>query len=647
MEFSHDSCSLDSGFYSANLGVAIGKFFIPVPQKCSVNRTVALCVKCLPSTVEIKGYGRSSSNFLSHLKRKHGDSALEEYRQCTDSKRLKENTNEGREISVLNLQKNKRQLSQLEFEINILKFLSHSHIPLRTVDDPYFKKMFEALDISRKGLSLISYQDVCEKMENLVKNNKNFLKLTFSTLNYVCTTVDIWSGHHYFILGVTAHWIKEDLDRGSAAIAYRKFKQPLSTENISQLITKIHNEYGLSSSKIVATMIDNKNDFSNSLEVFGVDKQCMVINEPKTSDDDSEEESDDELKNDIKISSTSSVINDLSFFLMNVFRCCIDELNLCVTNDLAKVIKECETLNKVHNQVITKCNALWQVESCPEAADAIQNIFGNSLLKPQEGSWNSLYDSLKNILTNKDKYKQLYDALNLENTLTECDFKYIEEFLICTRPFTEAIGILQSKKHSYHGVVLPVLFALRPKLERLCNNNWVYCKSIPQCFLASVNRRFEHFYNLTTEESLNASVASVTHPEFKTRWFCQVNFEKQKKVLQRLKEMVTAEINLAQDSLQTSCNEPSDSDFFDFEESTTAEQSSGLKIAQYLSDPNRKIEMLHKHPEIKRIFIKYNTSLSSSASVQGLCSFSTMQHLTKSHNLENKHFETRILLKGK
>ncbi|CAH1394987.1 unnamed protein product [Nezara viridula] len=644
MEYSDSSCSLGSGFNTTNLGVAVSQFFIPVPQKCSPTKIVALCVKCLPTAVEIKGYGKSSSNFLSHLKRKHGETALEEYRRITEGKRFKENSNDGREIGMPILPRNKKQPSQLEFEINILKFLSHTQVPLKTVDNPYFIKIFEHLDISRKGLSLISYNDVVKKMETLVQNNKNFLKLTFKNLNYVCTTLDIWSGIQNFVLGITAHWIKEDLDRGSAAIAYRKFQRSLSVERISQLITEIHNDYGLSHAKIVATMMDNKNDFSKALEDFGVNKKFIVTNESVVSDD-SESESDSEFQSDTKIRLCSSIINELSSLFTYSFRCCIHELNLCVANDVLNVIKEFETLYNVHNQVISKCNALWQVASSSNAADAIQNILGNSLSVPQEGSWNSFYDALKSILSNKGKYQQFYDILSIENTLTECDFEYIDEFLTCTRPFTEAIEILQSKRHSYYGVVLPLLFALRPKLERLSNNNWIYCKPISQCLLTSVNKRFEHFYNFTTEESLNAAIASVTHPEFKNRWFCQVKSENQKKILQTLKEIVAAEINLAQDSLQSTSNEQSVSDFFDFGENTIAEQSSELKINQFLSDPNRKIEMLHKYPEIKEIFIKYNTPIPSSAPVQQLCSFSTMKSLTRSHNLDRKRFETRILLK--
>lgn len=516
---------------------------------------------------------------------------------------------------------------------------------MRTLDDPFFIQMFEGFDLSRKGLSLLSHHDAVKRMETLVQNNKNYLKLTFDNLNCVCTTVDIWSGSQNNFLGITAHWIKEDLSRGTAAVAYRKFKHSLSIERISQLISDIYHEYRLSQSKIVATMLDNKNDFSKALEDFGVDKKSIVINEPNVSDDDSDLEPYHEFENDAKIRSSSLVIDELGSFLPNSSKCSLYELDLCITNDVPNVFKEFETLKNIHKQVISKCNALWQVVSCSKPSDAIHNTLGNSFLIPKEGSWNSLYEALKCIHSNKSKCEQLYELLSIENTLTGCDFEYIEEFLTCTQPFAEAVDILQSKKHCYYGVVLPVLFALRPKLEKLINNNWVYCKPISQSFLASVNKRFEHFYNFTTEESLKAAIASVTHPQFKNRWFCQVKSENQKKILQTLKELIAVEINLAQDNLHCASIEPSVSDFFDFGESEIAEQSSELKMNLYLSDPNQRIDMLHKYHEIKKIFIKYNTPIPSSFPVQQLCSFATMKFLTRAHDLDYKHFETRILLK--
>jgi len=59
-----------------------GNFFKFLPEKscASENKTVIQCVKCEPKIVELRGYGNSSSNFVTHLKRRLGYDAAEEYK---------------------------------------------------------------------------------------------------------------------------------------------------------------------------------------------------------------------------------------------------------------------------------------------------------------------------------------------------------------------------------------------------------------------------------------------------------------------------------------------------------------------------------------------------------------------------------------
>ena len=66
---------------------------------------------------------------------------------------------------------------------------------------------------------------------------------------------------------------------------------------------------------------------------------------------------------------------------------------------------------------------------------------------------------------------------------------------------------------------------------------------------------------------------------------------------------------------------------------------------QFLTDRNRDIGMLNSHPGVKRVFVRYNTTIASSAPVERL--FSTAaQILTKRRNrLNDENFERLLLLK--
>ena len=49
-----------------------------------------------------------------------------------------------------------------------------------------------------------------------------------------------------------------------------------------------------------------------------------------------------------------------------------------------------------------------------------------------------------------------------------------------------------------------------------------------------------------------------------------------------------------------------------------------IEVLQFLEDPNNNLESLHRYPKIKNVFLKFNTSLTSSAPVEHLFSFASI-----------------------
>jgi len=144
---------------------------------------------------------------------------------------------------------------------------------------------------------------------------------------------------------------------------------------------------------------------------------------------------------------------------------------------------------------------------------------GHQLSRPGDTRWNSLYDSLKQILKNKEKNCELFEALGLKNSIIkDSEYIYIEEYLKCFGPLAEALDILQGENNIFYGFVLLVIFSLRRKAQHLLLNDWRYCEPLVNSILTSITKRFSNLVNLNTIEADNTVIAAFSHPKFKNRW---------------------------------------------------------------------------------------------------------------------------------
>lgn len=146
----------------------------------------------------------------------------------------------------------------------------------------------------------------------------------------------------------------------------------------------------------------------------------------------------------------------------------------------------------MHAAVMKKCNALWKAASRPKSAEIIQDVLQHTLSRPGETRWNSLFDSMKQIQSIKEKSLLLHRSLNIKNVNKENEFEYIKEYIICAAPMAEALDIMQSEKNTYYGIVLPCLIDLRKKLKKIKRkNNFDYCQPLIKAYRQGIENRFK------------------------------------------------------------------------------------------------------------------------------------------------------------
>ena len=98
------------------------------------------------------------------------------------------------------------------------------------------------------------------------------------------------------------------------------------------------------------------------------------------------------------------------------------------------------------------------------------------------------------------------------------------------------------------------------------------------------------------------------------------------------------------------CNKSSDTFFHwsDNEEETSQTQKNitSIEVLQFLEDPNNNLEALHRYPKIKNVFLKFNTSLTSSSPDERLFSVASIISQGRRGRLNDKNFEKLTLLKA-
>ena len=82
------------------------------------------------------------------------------------------------------------------------------------------------------------------------------------------------------------------------------------------------------------------------------------------------------------------------------------------------------------------------------------------------------------------------------------------------------------------------------------------------------------------------------------------------------------------------------------EPSNTKTNKASLEVLQYLNDPDTSLQMLHRYPLIKQVFLKYNTALISSAPVERLFSFGSIILHGRRGSLTDANFEKLLLIKA-
>ncbi|KAK9533152.1 hypothetical protein VZT92_008328 [Zoarces viviparus] len=431
-------------------------------------------------------------------------------------------------------------------------------------------------------------------------------------------------------MGVTAHWIKPDsTERESVVLACRHFPSPHNYNRIAEILEKIHSEFGLSNENIIATVTDNGSNFVKTFKEFNI---SVVADEDEN--DDTEE---DGLSFET-INASEEEVSEGAIILPPHVSCATHTLSLVCTTDAKQAMKDSPTLSCLNHTAIGKCSALWNASKRPKTAELLSEVTKEQLKTPCPTRWNSMYDSLNQLATLRDKLPEMMQKLQLP-PFKEVELDYLAEYWKILRPIAVAIDRLQGQISCCYGELIPPLFAV---LHDLQASNLRHTSPLLQAILVGFEKRFSSYLELKTDVN-EAILATVTHPFFKMRWLPpRLSGERRRIHLLMLHSAedlgLVAESEMASSNLQ----DDEEDDFFVFSAEETQVQESQeitshskaeLETLRFLEDTRKDLLSLQQYPLVKLLFVRFNTTLPSSAPVERLFSFPSAQEAVNTRNI--------------
>lgn len=520
-------------------------------------------------------------------------------------------------------------ITQSKVNSLVLEFIIADVQPFSLVENASFREMIAGIS---GGRTHMCRKTLMQCIKRGFQNMKEAITETLQDVQTVCTTADIWTAHHRSFMGITCHWIEpETLDRKSAALACERIRGRHTYDVIAAKVSQIHAEFQIQG-KVSATVTDNGSNFVKAFNEYG---GCEMNDEMDSTDD-------------VQFADVSAVLQEeqeeeeLNFFLPPHHRCAAHTLNLIATTDLDKAASQ-GVSRKLYRSAMSKCAAIWnKAHRSSGAADAIEEIAQMRCLVPSVTRWSSEYHAIEKLMSlTESQLNGICDQLKLAK-LHPQETMFLKEYTAILKPLAYSINLLQGEKNCYFGYIVPTILSLKAKLaEKLTQVQ--FSAHILSAVIKAIDTRFGQV--LASHE---ARMAASTIPKFRLWWLADEERGAMKTAMvqeSRLLHKEPSEDAGTTGNAAVGGDPEDDENFFTFETTQMTSSSAEEEMQRYLQDPDKSLASLKMYPMIRDLFLKYNTTLPSSAPVERLFSQGGLIFTPHRNKMTDKHFEQALLLR--
>jgi len=364
-------------------------------------------------------------------------------------------------------------------------------LPISTVEKQSFRNLISGLsgDTNSPPCRQTLKALIDKQKEEYIESFKNKLR----TIRYVCTTADIWSTNNKSYMGVTCHYLDEQLKRHSTVLACKRMKYSHTHLQIAKTLSDIHAMYNIKQEQIVRTVTDNAKNFGKSFQVYAV---------PENNNSD---ELDGPIAKSLDFLQNEDICY-LGYVIPTLFQI-KNTLNLIATKDSEKALQD-TAYKRMYHVTFGKLTALWNfTHRSTLASDEVEAICNMKLIVPCPTRWNSFYDSINRVLLLKDHLSAICEKLQKPKLKsTEIEFG----------PIAKSLDFLQNEDICYLGYVIPTLFQIKNTLNSL--SHLIYCTPLKNAILDGIHTRYKDILDLNNSKSKPYILATISHSKFKLRW---------------------------------------------------------------------------------------------------------------------------------
>ncbi|KAL0966322.1 hypothetical protein UPYG_G00293880 [Umbra pygmaea] len=581
------------------------------------NMTVQ-CVLCQPKIRILSTSKNSTSNLKKHLLRKHS-SMFPKSKGEMDGPNGPTTSDSCREPRYKKAKlENVHQMTSLP-KVNslVFNFIVEDVQSLSVLEQPAFRKLIEDLSGGKMSMTRNTF---VTRLETAFSKMKEDLKKNLDNVQSVCTTADIWSANNRSYIGITCHWFeKKELERKSAALACTRIRGALTFDKVAAKIHDIHAAYNIES-KLQAVVTDNGSEFVKVFKQFS----------------EGEEENDED--DIVEFQNVGTILEGageaMHCFLLPHRRCASHSLNLIASEDLAHVLSQGEYAT-VYKSAMGKCYAIWKgVHQSPLPIDSMEDIQKMKLTSPCVSRWTLEYCAVEKIVSLPEvKLQDACHSLGVPRLLSH-EITFLKEYIDVFKPLAFALELFQGEQKCYLGLVIPTVLTLKKKL---CEKKTfaLYLYDILNPIIEAIDSRFKQLF-----ASLDAKMATATIPQFRLWWLPEAERDDMHLIL-------VAEANRIEptDGAPIGSDDVlSEDEFFSFGPETGYNETED-EVRRYLEGTSKNLSCLKYFPRVKKLFLKYNAILPTSAPVERLFSHNGNILTPQRNGLTDDQFEQVILLR--